>query len=151
MEPEKSVNPVVLISEDDPDDLYLFRSAVMDADRCLEVHNVLTGRQLVQFLLQTAVFVDQKTLQLPRFIIADLNRPFFELDIIREIRVYTQFRAIPIFVFSMENSDHVREKAMEAGATGFFKKPYTYVDLRRIVHEIVVGACSQNRLGISPY
>jgi two-component system, response regulator len=134
---DKSDRAVVLISEDDPDDQYLFRSAFLEIDKQLKVRNVLTGRQLIDFLLQTSVFAEDQNRQLPRFIVADLKRPFFELEIIREIRIYTQFRLIPIFLFSMDNSIALRTQALNLGVTAFYKKPSTYSDLKNIAREII--------------
>src|SRR5688572_30622012 len=75
----------ILIAEDDPDDQYLFSSACHDIISKAKIFNVLTGRQLIQNLLETAVYGREKGVSLPSLIIADLKKPFFELEIIKEI------------------------------------------------------------------
>jgi CheY-like chemotaxis protein len=127
----------ILISEDDPDDQYLFKSACHEVATKVKIYNVLTGRQLVQNLLEIAVSGRDKGIELPSLIIADLKKPFFELEIIKEIRLYTQFKSIPIYIFSMDGSEALQVKSLAAGAAGFYKKPSTYFDLKTIMRSII--------------
>ncbi len=127
----------ILISEDDPDDQYLFKSACHDVAASARTQIVLTGRHLIQSLLEIAVTGSERGLELPSLIIADLKRPFFGLEIIKEIRVYSQFKNIPIYIFSMDGSELLHQKSIEAGAAGFFKKPSTYFDLKTIMRSII--------------
>lgn len=128
----------VIISEDDPDDQYLFRSALSEAGPGLSVQFVLTGDQLIRQLLRD-VLSRGGSLGKPDLIIADLKKPFFWFDSLREIRIYTQFSEIPVHLFSMSGTPELEQAALNHGATGFYQKPYTFNELRKIVRDIVRG------------
>jgi CheY-like chemotaxis protein len=127
----------VLLAEDDPDDQYLFRSALNYASKAADVFMVYTGKEVIEFLLSNSIAQADQALPLPDIIIADVRKPFFELEMVKEIRIYSQFRNIPIYLFSINDSALMKQKAIRLGANGFYQKPYSFHDLRLLMKEIL--------------
>jgi DNA-binding NarL/FixJ family response regulator len=127
----------VLIVEDDPGDQFLLQNAIAEIDQTIHVDQLYTGRQVVEFLLKDKVYLDLNRQEVPDLIIANVKADFFWLDDLKEIRKHKSFNGIPIYLFSTYESDLFRKKAIELGATGFYKKPYTFFDLKYILNSIL--------------
>lgn len=130
-------NYSVLIVENDPGDQFLLQNAIAEIDSSINVDQVHTGRQVVEFLLKDKVYFDLNRQQVPDLIIANVKSDFFWLNDLEEIRKHYQFADIPIYLFSAYESDLFKNKAMELGANGFYKKPYTFTDLKSIMNVLI--------------
>ena len=127
----------VLIVEDDPGDQFLLQNAIAEIDQAINIDQLYTGRQVVEFLLKDKVYFDLNRQEIPDLIIANVKADFFWLDDLQEIRKYKEFNRIPIYLFSAYESELFKNKALELGATGFYKKPYTFLDLKYILNSIL--------------
>lgn len=127
----------VLIVEDDPGDQFLLQNAIAEIDLSINVDLLYTGRQVVEFLLKDKVYLDLNRQEVPDLIIANVKADFFWLEDLKEIRQHRAFNAIPIYLFSSYESELFKNKAIELGATGFYKKPYTFFDLKYILNSIL--------------
>jgi len=127
----------VLIVEDDPGDQFLLQNAIAEIDQAINIDQLYTGRQVVEFLLKDKVYLDLNRQETPDLIIANVKADFFWLDDLQEIRKHTAFSNIPIYLFSSYESELFKNKAIELGATGFYKKPYTFLDLKYILNSIL--------------
>jgi CheY-like chemotaxis protein len=126
----------ILLSEDDPDDLFIFEKVIGEMRPDINIQHTYTGQQTVARLLG-GMLCAGKTVQLPCMLIADLNSPFFVVDTIREIRIYQEFDHIPIYIFSTDETEETRQLSLEAGASGFFKKPRSFSELSRIMRTVI--------------
>jgi len=127
----------VLIVEDDPGDQFLLQNAIAEIDQAINIDQLYTGRQVVEFLLKDKVYLDLNRQETPDLIIANVKADFFWLDDLQEIRKHTAFSNIPIYLFSSYESELFKNKAIQLGATGFYKKPYTFLDLKYILNSIL--------------
>jgi CheY-like chemotaxis protein len=127
----------VLIVEDDPSDQFLLQNAIAEIDTAINIDLVYTGRQVVEFLLKEKVYMDLNRQETPDLIIANVKADFFWLTDLEEIRKHKSFDSIPIYLFSSYDSELFKNKALELGATGFYKKPYTFFDLKYILNSIL--------------
>lgn len=127
----------VLIVEDDPGDRFLLQNAIAEIDTTINIDQLHTGRQVVEFLLKDKVYYDLNRQKVPDFILANVKADFFWLNDIQEIRTHKAFNKIPIYLFSAYESELFKQKALELGATGFYKKPYTFFDLKFILNTII--------------
>ena len=127
----------VLIVEDDPGDQFLLQNAIAEIDQTINVDQLYTGRQVVEFLLKDQVYLDLNRQEIPDLIIANVKADFFWLEDLKEIRQHAAFNDIPIYLFSSYESELFKNKALELGATGFYKKPYTFFDLKYILNSIL--------------
>lgn len=133
--PEKKYS--VLIVEDDPGDQFLLQNAIAEIDSSINVDLLYTGRQVVEFLMKDQVYLDLNRQAVPDLILANVKADFFWLEDLKEIRQHKSFDDIPIYLFSAYDSDLFKKKAMELGATGFYKKPYTFFDLKHVLNSIL--------------
>lgn len=61
----------------------------------------------------------------PDAIITDINMPKLDgFGFIREVRERTVYKGIPILVLTTESAKELRQKARDAGATGWIVKPF---------------------------
>jgi DNA-binding response OmpR family regulator len=134
MEVEKKYS--VLIVEDDPGDRFLLQNAISEINNAINIDQVYTGRQVVEFLLRDKVYLDLNRQEMPDLIIANVKEDFFWLNDLQDIRKHKEFDHIPIYLFSSYDSELFKNKALEIGANGFFKKPYTFLDLKFILNTI---------------
>lgn len=69
---------------------------------------------------------------LPSALVTDLHlRNGSGFDLIRELRSDARYRRLPILLISGDSDPDVERKAMAAGATAFFAKPYSPAAVRR--------------------
>lgn len=127
----------ILISEDDPDFQFLFEVAISEIDPLIKMNMVYTGQQMLQFLLQSELEDDTQNPDLPDIIMADLKSPFFTPADVKEIRIYKQFNKIPICLFVTDPSEITKTQEVGFANTQVFNKPYTFHDLKTIVHKII--------------
>lgn len=61
----------------------------------------------------------------PDAIISDINMPRLDgFGFIRAVRAIDRMRAVPILVLTTESAPELRERARDAGATGWIVKPF---------------------------
>jgi|SRR5687768_7862540 CheY-like chemotaxis protein len=71
----------------------------------------------------------------PDLILTDIAMPNMDgTDMIRQLRSEPETAEIPILIFTARSSS-MAEKAMAAGATEAFYKPFDFDDLRKVVRE----------------
>ena len=127
----------VLIVEDDPGDQFLLQNAIAEINQTINIEIVHTGPQVLDFLLKDQVYLDLNRQEKPDLIIANVKADFFWLNDLQKIRECKLFNTIPIYLFSSYESELFKSKALELGANGFFKKPYTFFDLKFILSSIL--------------
>jgi CheY-like chemotaxis protein len=123
----------VLIVEDDPNYMFLLQNAISEINELINIDLVYTGKQVIEFLLKDKVYLDLNRQEKPDLILANVKSDYFWLNDVEEIRTYSQFNNIPIYLFSSYDSELFKSKAYELGATGFYKKPYTFFDLKYLL------------------
>ena len=66
----------------------------------------------------------------PDAILTDINMPKLDgFGFIREVRDRSEYKGIPILVLTTESAKELRQKARDAGATGWIVKPFDPVRL----------------------
>lgn len=71
-------------------------------------------------------------------VITDVNMPEMDgLTLVRSIRGDVRYRFTPILVLTTENSDAMRQRGREAGATGWLVKPFDADRLRQTVVHVL--------------
>lgn len=127
----------VLIVEDDPGYQFLLQNAIAEINKLINVDLVYTGQQVIEFLLKDKVYFDLNRQEMPDLILANVKSDFFWLNDVEELRAHSQFDNIPLYLFSSYDSELFKNKALELGATGYYKKPYTFFDLKYLVNFIL--------------
>jgi DNA-binding response OmpR family regulator len=124
----------IFISEDDPDDQFIFRTAIREVNPTAQITFFFNSRDLIRHLIDSNTDKPESN---PDLIIGDLKIPFFDLRDIAEIRVHDDLHEIPVFVFAESFSDISNSAALELGATEFFHKPNSLHRLKDIMRSIL--------------
>ena len=121
---------MILLAEDDDDDFALTRDALIESHLVNELRRVKDGEELMAYLHQNRASGDQETSPLPGLILLDLNMPRKDgRECIREIRVDSALRAIPIVVLTTSKAEEDVLRSYELGVNSFIKKPVTFQGL----------------------
>ena len=127
----------VLIVNDNPDERFLFRSALEEINKFIEINFIYTGRQMLEFLMKDDLSRELNRQTFPDLVLAELSGNNMGLDAIAEVRNHDQFRGLPIYLFSSNDIESMEPKALEKGATGLYKIPCNFYDLKTVLSYIL--------------
>jgi CheY-like chemotaxis protein len=119
----------LIIADDDHDDQILLRETMEDFQNPPLIEVVSNGCQLIAALLNDV---------LPDLVLLDLNMPNKNgIECLLEIRANPQYEKLPVVVLSTSKDPHDIEACFNSGATLFFSKPYTFKELKTLVHAML--------------
>ena len=121
------MSTTVMIVDDSPSMRMLLRVALTDLG-----YGVVDAEDGLQALDR----IDQAA---PQLLITDINMPRLDgFGLIERLRGRSEHRGLPILVLTTESSDAKRQRAREAGATGWIVKPFhpdkLAAAIRRVLH-----------------
>lgn len=126
-----NVKPTLVIVDDDPDQLSLFRIA---AERVGTYSRIITAENGMQALREVLAFPDEVTEFAPIIILTDLRMPQLNgVDLAR--RLHRQLNTPSLRLIAMSNSSYPPdvEAALAAGCCAFIQKPSGFPELKRMV------------------
>ena len=124
----------LLLIEDDPNDVALFRRAASKADLTEEILIAEDGEAAVRFLEARAKPIAEQATGLPWVVLLDLKMPRKSgLEVLKWLRGQPRLRHLPVIIFtsSRERSDIAR--AYELGANSYLVKPVSFDQLKEMV------------------
>jgi CheY-like chemotaxis protein len=127
-----TLNPLltILMVDDDPDDYYLVKEALMENGMSNDFRLVSDGIELMDYLFHRGKFTDSEDSPLPSLILLDLNMPGKDgREALREIKTYPVLRSIPVVVFTTSRDAEDIIACYEMGASSFISKPNTFDSL----------------------
>jgi two-component system, chemotaxis family, chemotaxis protein CheY len=127
----------VLIIEDDPDDIFLFRRAVERARLILnrEINLEDVGNGLDALIRVSRLDVMD---ELPDVLVLDLNMPRLNgIEFLRSLRNSLVLWDLPVFVLTTSGESAIHDEATRAGADKVYIKPHNADGLVQIALEIV--------------
>lgn len=113
--------PDILLVEDEPAEIYLFRHGCATSPQPVALHSVTSVGQALAFLRH-----DEPCRQAPRpqLIVTSINlRPKLGFDLIAEVKGDPALRPIPLIVLSHYNDPAVIQQSYELGANSYIIKP----------------------------
>ncbi|MES2559369.1 MAG: response regulator [Bacteroidota bacterium] len=123
----------LIIADDDNDDQILLKEAIEDFHNPPQTRIVSDGCQLIAALNND---------ELPDLVLVDLNMPNKNgIECLLEIRSNSKFERLPVIVLSTSKDPHDIEACFNSGANLFFSKPYTFKELKTLVHSILSIKC----------
>lgn len=127
----------IVLIEDDPDDVFLFRRALESVrlvpERVIAFEHIDNG-------LDALYLVSKRDLtgRLPDVLVLDLNMPRLDgVKFLKTMRTSFQLRDVPVFVLTTSTENAVHAEATRAGADKVFVKPDSAAALLTIAQEIV--------------
>ena len=127
---------------------------MQDAPKILIVDDQSTMRELITIALECGGFAVTQAFdgvhglevlktQMPDVIVTDLNMPRLNgTGLIEAVRRNPEFDHVPILVLSSEDASVYREKARNAGASGWMVKPFSPTKLISAVQQLANEAFS---------
>ncbi len=112
----------VLIVDDSHETVGLLSLMVLELGH--EPINAYSGEQALDLLLVNEVDI----------VLLDYMMPGLDgLETLAHIRAISGMEVLPVFIVTASEDESVEEKAREAGANGYLKKPVGMAELRRIL------------------
>ncbi len=127
----------LLLIEDDPNDVALFRRAVRKAGLSVDIYNAEDGEAAERFLETRAANFPQDPAGIPWLVLLDLKMPRKSgLEVLEWLRRQPRLRRLPVIIFtsSREGSDIAR--AYELGANSYLVKPVSFDQLKEMVRDV---------------
>jgi len=73
----------------------------------------------------------------PDVIVTDLNMPVMDgFGVIEGVRKHSQFSATPVLVLTTESAQELKQRARDAGATGWIVKPFDKEKLANAIRRV---------------
>ncbi|MGE5351193.1 MAG: response regulator [Acidobacteriota bacterium] len=113
----------ILLIEDSKGDILLMDSAFGELGISYNLNVKENGMRALRFIEEA----DLGNIELPDFIILDLNLPYISgFDLLQQIRLSARLKDIPVIVFSSSAEEKDKLRALELGAAAYFTKPVDY-------------------------
>lgn len=122
--------PVKLVFvDDDPDD----RDLLTDSLSALGVDPFLvldSGPSLFAYL-------DSLNGQHPKAVVLDLNMPVMGgFEILKKLKAHDSYKRIQVYILTTAVSDAIKHQCLKEGATSYYVKPNSIVELNAILNDI---------------
>lgn len=115
---------VVLYVEDSEDDALLMELAFKRAGLSRSLCTVGDGRDAIKYLAGENSYCDRERHPLPALVLLDLNLPVMTgFQVMEWMRQRSEFRELPVVVFSSSDLPSDKARAKELGAKQFIEKP----------------------------
>ena len=137
----------ILHVEDSPDDRFLVALAVRRAGGPVELQIAENGEKAIEYLEGRGGFSDRTSHGLPDLVLLDLKLPLKSgLEVLGWIRSQPQFKDLPVVILSSSEQASDMEKAIDVGASAYFVKPLSVMQLQKQLAEIYEQWLGRGRL-----
>jgi two-component system, response regulator len=114
----------ILLIEDDPNDVLLFRLALKKAGVAMELVALDNGQQAIDYLGAMGRFKSRQGLPPPRVVLLDLNLPVIPgLEVLAWVKSRPDLISLPMLVMTSSCNQRDVEECRSRGAQGFLIKP----------------------------
>lgn len=128
----------ILIAEDDMDDYYLLKDALLEKNANADVRLVTDGSDLMDYLLYKGKFQKKKDAPRPELILLDLNMPKIDgREALSTIKSIPDLKQIPIVIFTTSKEINDICQCYKFGANSYISKPDSFKDLSQIVDALM--------------
>ncbi len=137
MKNENSI--IILMADDDPEDRLLAEDALEEAKVQNELHFVVDGEQLMDYLYRRNGYEHLADKPLPGLILLDLNMPKKDgREALKEIKSDPKLKKIPVVVLTTSSAEIDIVRTYDLGVNSFVTKPVTFeglVDVMRTLSD----------------
>jgi two-component system, response regulator len=128
----------VLLVEDNPDDETLTLEVFKNNSMLNDVSVVRDGQEALDYLFYQGAFADRSPQSGPVLILIDLKIPKVSgVEVIKQIRMNTETKLIPIVVFSSSFDERDLVDSYSAGANSYVRKPIDYKKFSQAVNQVL--------------
>jgi CheY-like chemotaxis protein len=116
----------ILLVEDNEDDLFLMKRALLSARIVNPVLVVETGQEAMDYLGGVGKFADRDSYPLPAAVFIDLKLPFvLGYEVLAWIRRQKEFESLVVIVLTSSNEASDLNRCYSLGANSYLVKPPT--------------------------
>jgi CheY-like chemotaxis protein len=127
-------DPQILLVEDDPDDVELFRQALRDSGFRPSLHLVGDGEEALNFLRRQDRWA---MAPVPDLVILDLNLPRVGgHQVLEQVKTDPKLARIPVVVFTTSSRQEDVDGAYDRGANAYITKPMTFTRLLEVTAKL---------------
>jgi CheY-like chemotaxis protein len=127
----------ILLADDDQNDAFLVRRALIRGEMPYNLLHVLDGEQCINYLAGADKFADRVAFPFPNLVIVDLKMPKVSgSDVLSWIQTQSQLLALPVVVMSGSILPKDREQCLAKGAREFHTKPMDPDDMVTILRAL---------------
>lgn len=124
----------ILMADDDPDDRLMTREALEEARLANDLHFVMDGEELMDYLYHRGKYADPALAPRPGLILLDLNMPRKDgREALEEIKADSELRRIPVIVLTTSKSEEDILRSYNVGANSYITKPVTFEALLQVI------------------
>jgi CheY-like chemotaxis protein len=128
----------VLIAEDDLNDQFLIRRAIMKTDAKVTMHIVSDGEEALDYLSGKGKYADRQAYPFPSCVITDIKMPRRSgFDVLEWLFLHPECKVIPVMVLSSSTRSDDVLKAYQLGANAYFAKPSDFENMVKLFQLIV--------------
>jgi CheY-like chemotaxis protein len=123
----------ILLVEDNEDDLFLMKRALLSARIVNPVVVVETGQEAMDYLGGAGKFADRDSYPIPAVVFIDLKLPFvFGHEVLAWIRRRKEFESLVVIVLTSSNEASDLNRCYSLGANSYLVKPPTAEQLEAL-------------------
>jgi CheY-like chemotaxis protein len=124
MDPDQTdPNPVILLVEDDPDDIYLVLNAFEDHDPPVRIITIEDGESAQAYLSGASPYHDRDEHPLPDLVLLDIRLPRMNgLELLEWMKGTTELDTIPVYLLSSGTEHHEVQRGYRLGAHAYLPK-----------------------------
>jgi CheY-like chemotaxis protein len=124
----------ILLAEDNPADVYLFRQALLGAGIDFRLTVIEDGREALAFARRDGEYAG---VSIPDLAVLDLNLPKFGgIEILEALRRNDELKRVPVFIMTSSAEPRERARAVELDVERFITKPPDLADFLQIGHVV---------------
>lgn len=129
----KTVNPIILVIDDEPDDIFLIQSAFR-AIGIPTIQTVDSGDEARAYLAGQGRYANRDAHPYPEFVITDLKMPNGDgFSVLEHFKQHPEWAVIPTVVLSGSQDNDDIKRAYLLGASSYHVKPSSPAALRTLV------------------
>jgi CheY-like chemotaxis protein len=127
----------ILLAEDDPDDVFLFRCALEAANFNTRLWVACDGLEAIDCLERRGAFTGMTGNSTPSVMLLDLGIPYQDgFEVLAWVRKQPQFKRLVVIVFSSVERIEDINRAYDLGANSYLVKPVTFTGLVDLVESL---------------
>lgn len=127
----------ILMADDDEDDRLLAKEALEEARVANELHFVVDGEELMDYLHRRGAYQKPETSPRPGLILLDLNMPRKDgREALSEIKSDPSLRRIPVVVMTTSDAEEDLVKSYDLGANSYVRKPVSFDGLVAVMQSL---------------
>ena len=124
----------ILLADDDEDDRLMTRDALREARLHNDLHTVVDGVELLQYLRNEGAYAAPGSAPWPGLVLLDLNMPRMDgREALYEIKNDPHLRALPVVVLTTSKAEEDIVRTYDLGVNSFISKPVTFFGLVEVM------------------